>query len=74
MSISAKAFIIFSQIAAVPVVNICRGAKVQLMGRNFEPDWGLYNGSIGTVKEIVFERDENPLDGTLKRLGCIKFP
>ena len=57
-----------------PIVNICRGAKVQLMGRNFEPDWGLYNGSIGTVKEIVFERDENPLDGTLPQYVLVDFP
>jgi len=57
-----------------PIVNICRGAKVQLMGKNFEPDWGLYNGSIGTVKEIVFERDENPLDGTLPQYVLVDFP
>ena len=37
-----------------PILNICRGARVQISGRNFEPDWGLYNGAIGTVVEIVF--------------------
>jgi len=57
-----------------PVTNICRGAKVQLMGKNFEPDWGLYNGSIGTVKEIIFQRDENPLDGTLPQYVIVDFP
>jgi len=57
-----------------PIVNLCRGAKVQIMGRNFEPDWGLYNGSIGTVKEIVFDKDENPLDGTLPQYVIVEFP
>jgi hypothetical protein len=23
-----------------PILNICRGAKVQITGKNFEPDWG----------------------------------
>ena len=56
-----------------PVSNICRGAKVQLAGRNFEPDWGLYNGSIGTVKEIVFNKGESPLDGTLPQYVIVEF-
>ena len=37
-----------------PILNICRGARVQISGRNFEPDWGLCNGAVGTVAEIVF--------------------
>jgi hypothetical protein len=57
-----------------PVLNICREAKVQLMGKNFEPDWGLFNGSIGIVKEIVFNKDENPLDGTLPQYAIVEFP
>jgi hypothetical protein len=46
-----------------PITNLCREAKVQICGKNFEPDWGLFNGAVGTVKEIV-NKDENPLDGT----------
>jgi hypothetical protein len=23
-----------------PILNICRAAKVQISGKNFEPDWG----------------------------------
>jgi hypothetical protein len=56
------------------VLNICREAKVQLMGKNFEPDWGLFNGSLGIVKEIVFNKDENPLDGTLPQYVIVEFP
>ncbi len=41
--------------------------------RNFEPDWGLYNGSIGTVKEIVFKKGESPLDGTLPQYVIVEF-
>jgi len=44
-----------------PVSNKCRGAKIQLAGRNLEPDWGLFNGSIGMVKEIVFKKGKSPL-------------
>ena len=63
------------QSTAIPaVVNICRGARVQLTGKNFEPDWGLYNGSIGTVKEIVFNKNSNPLDGTQPEYVIVDFP
>jgi hypothetical protein len=48
-----------------PILNICRGARVQISGRNFEPDWGQYNEAFGTVVQIVFNENENPLDGTL---------
>ena len=60
---------------AIPsVVNICRGAKVQIAGKNLEPDWGLYNGCIGTVIEIVFEKNENPLDGFHPKFVIVEFP
>ena len=42
-----------------PILNICWGARMQISGRNFEPDWGLYNGAVGTVVEIVFNENEN---------------
>ena len=63
-----------SQNAIPAVVNICRGAKVQLTGRNFEPDWGLYNGSIGTVIEIVFKENESPLEGYMPEYVIVDFP
>ncbi len=43
--------------------TICRGAMVSIMGKNFMPQWSLYNGSIGTVEEIIFEKGENPNQG-----------
>jgi len=63
-----------SQSAIPTVVNICRGAKVQLTGKNFEPDWGLYNGSIGTVIEIVFKENEHPLEGFQPEYVIVDFP
>jgi hypothetical protein len=39
-----------------------------------QPDWGLFNGTVGTVKEIVFNKDENPLDGTLPQYIIVDFP
>ena len=64
-----------NQQTAIPsVVNICRGARVQIAGKNFEPDWGLYNGCIGTVMEIVFEDNQNPLDGCHPKYVIVEFP
>ena len=47
---------------------------MQISGKNFEPDWGLYNGAVGTVVEIVFNENENPLDGTLPQYILVDFP
>ena len=32
---------------------------------NIEPTWGIYNGSIGTVHEIIFQEGDNPNEGKL---------
>jgi hypothetical protein len=32
---------------------------------NIEPKWGLFNGSIGTVVDIIFKEGENPNEGHL---------
>lgn len=55
------------------ITNICRGARVQITGRNLEPDWGLYNGAIGTVMEIVFAQDKNPIDGEQPEFVIVEF-
>jgi len=43
---------------------LCRGCKVALDGRNFNPIWGLHNGACGTVIEIVFR--DHPITGSPK--------
>ena len=45
--------------------HICVGARVEIKGKNIEPSWGIYNGAIGTVREIVFGEDKNPNLGDL---------
>ncbi len=57
-----------------PILNICREAKVQISGKNFEPDWGLFNGALGVVNEILFKEEEYPLDGYLPQYVIVDFP
>lgn len=53
---------------------ICRGAKVCIRGYNFNPLWGLYNGSIGTVVEIVYEKNHSPNSGHFPLYVLVDFP
>ncbi len=57
-----------------PVLNICRGARVQIMGKNFEPDWGLFNGAVGDVIEIVYKESQSPLDGSCPEYVIVDIP
>jgi hypothetical protein len=45
--------------------TFCVGCRVCITGRNFEPRWGLHNGAIGGVVEIVFAKGKSPLHGDL---------
>ena len=38
-----------------------------------EPDWGLYNGAIGTVKEIVYTLNKSPIDDDLPEFVLVEF-
>ena len=38
----------------------CVGCRVSLVGVNIKPEQGLYDGSIGTVLDIVYEHKEGP--------------
>ena len=53
--------------------TICRNARVQLCCRNFNPNWGLYNGALGRVKEIVYREGENPNQGHLPQYVTVEF-
>ena len=53
--------------------HLCLEAKVAIKGTNFEPIWGLYNGAIGTVKEIVFADNKNPNIGDLPLYVAVEF-
>ena len=56
------------------VCTICIGCKVALKGRNFNPQWGLFNSTIGTVQEIVYEAGKNPNAGDLPLYVAVSFP
>ncbi len=57
-----------------PVLNTFRGAKVQIADRNFEPDWGLFNGAVGKVVEIVYNENTSPLGATCPQFIIVDFP
>ena len=48
--------------------------RVALSNRNFCPQWGLHNGAVGTVKEIVFQHGKNPNNGDLPEYTVVDFP
>jgi PIF1-like helicase len=53
---------------------LCIGATTSLQGKNFCPIWGLHNGACGTVKEIVFDPDQNPNKGDMPKYVVVNFP
>ena len=53
--------------------NIFVGARVSLYGINIIPEWGLFNGAIGTVEEIVFADGDNPNDNDQPLYVAVKF-
>ena len=60
---------------SIPQVTcFSRGCKVSIKGRNFCPLLGLYNGAIGTVKDIVFKKGETPNTGHLPLYVAVEFP
>ena len=44
---------------------LARGTLVRIVDKNFKPEWGLFNNSIGTVQEIVFAPGSDPNKGDL---------
>jgi hypothetical protein len=53
--------------------EICREAKVQLAGANLHPRWGLYNGAMGIVKDIVFDKSHSPNFGDFPLYVLVEF-
>ena len=54
-------------------MQICIGALVCSKGRNFMPCWGLFNNSIGQVKEIVYRDGESPLNKNMPLYVLVEF-
>ena len=53
--------------------NIFVGERVSLCGANLIPEWGLFNGAIGTVEEIVFADGHNPNDNDQPIYVAVRF-
>jgi len=65
----------FRKSNSAPITTLlCRDAVVSLQHKNFCPEWGLYNGSIGTVKDIVFKKDHSPNNNNLPQYTVVEFP
>ena len=53
---------------------MCRGSVVvRITGKNFEPDFGLFNNAIGTVEEIVFKPGNDPNNGDQPSYVAVRF-
>ena len=55
-------------------VLICRGARVSLNGYNPAPNYGLYHGSLGIVRDIVYDEGQSPNTGDLPAYVLVEFP
>ena len=56
-----------------PVQFLCVGSRVFLCGCNPEPRWGLYHGSMGTAKDIVFPEGSSPNNGDQPAYVLVDF-
>jgi hypothetical protein len=52
---------------------LCRDAMVEITKANIEPKWGLYNGALGTVIDIIYKKGENPNNGDLPHVVVVDF-
>lgn len=53
--------------------HFCVGAKVCMKGKNIQPKWGLFNGTMGTIQEIGYEKGCNPNYGDLPAYVAVVF-
>ena len=52
---------------------LCIDAKVCIRGKNFQPQWGLFNGAVGKFLYIHFNENENPNLGDLPEYIIVDF-
>ena len=57
----------------LPLTKLCRKAKVEISKINIEPMYGLFNGSRGTVVDIIFHKDQNPNNRQLPKCVIVEF-
>jgi hypothetical protein len=57
----------------LPTSLLCIGAKVEISGRNIYPEVGLYNSSMGTIVDIVYNPEQSPNDGDLPKYVLVRL-
>ena len=59
----------------LPLLYLCRDSKVMLV-TNLKAAWGLYNGAVGTVVDIVYADGNRPTDDPppLPDVVYVRFP
>ena len=65
----------FSDSKPLQSTFLCIGARVAINGVNHYPEWGLYNGACGIVREIIFSSPKaNPNNGDTPKYVVVEFP
>lgn len=64
----------FKNVDTPKVVLMCIGARVAINSKNFNPRWGLFNGSVGTVISIAYAKGKNPNSGDLPEYIIVDIP
>ena len=54
-------------------VLLCKGARVALNGYNPDPKHGLFHGSLGIVRDIVYDVGDSPTSGSLPAYVLVEF-
>jgi hypothetical protein len=63
----------FGEDSILRILRICIGCRVSICARNINPDWALFNGSIGVVMDIVFASDQSPQNRDLPLYILVDF-
>jgi hypothetical protein len=63
----------FGEDSILRVLRCCVGCRVSICARNINPDWALFNGSIGKVIDIVFAPGQSPHNRNLPLYILVDF-
>jgi ATP-dependent exoDNAse (exonuclease V) alpha subunit len=63
----------FGEDSILRILRICIGCRVSICARTINPNWALFNGSIGVVINIVFASDQSPQNRDLLLYVLIDF-
>ena len=64
----------FKEYTNLTTLTLCKNTQVKLQGKNLKPSWGLFNGSIGKVIDIIFQQNANPNHGQHPDFIVVQFP